>query len=278
MPVSILIPKPWTDYQLLDCGDGQRLERFGSYLLVRPDPQILWKKKLPQTEWNKFDAVFDNGWRVRTKVPPNCKLRPFKHTGVFPEQAVHWDWMKKILEDRRSKTDHPLPSILNLFAYTGLSSLIAVKAGGKVTHVDASYPTVSWAKENQLVSNLPPNAIRWILDDAIKFLMREIKRGVKYDGIMMDPPIYGHGPKGERWDFNIHFPKLIELCIQVLVDRPLFVVVNTYAISSSAIMLENVLRDYLPEGNIESGELVLQETGPGKRLLSTGIFARWSKD
>ena len=290
--MQILNPKNWQDYMLLDSGHGQRLEKFGQYILVRPDPQCIWKPSLPQSEWQKADAVFEKTsgekgiWKKKTKLPEKwqmnygelkfwVKLSPFKHTGVFPEQAVQWDFVKEVIS--RQPSDIRQPNVLNLFGYTGIASLAAGQAGAKVTHIDASYPTIGWARENQKLSNLDDKPIRWILDDCLKFCEREIKRGVKYDGIIMDPPIYGHGPKGEKWDFDESFPKLMELCKQILSDNPLFVIVNAYAISSSAIMLENVLNDYLKDlnGNIESGELTLEEKSG--RLLSTGIFARWSK-
>ncbi len=289
----ILSPKDFPDYQLLDSGEGERLEKFGEYILRRPDPQCIWKKKLSNVEWNKVDAFFDKNWEIRNKKLPRqwqmsygdvnflVRLSPFKHTGVFPEQAVQWDFISSVILNsfqdpkmpKQVRHDIP-PHILNLFAYTGIASVVAAKAGAKVTHLDASFPTIGWAKENQKTSRLKEDTIRWILDDAIKFVTREIKRGVKYDGIIMDPPIYGHGPEGEKWDFNKDFPILVDLCSKILSDNPLFVIVNAYAISSSSIMLENVLKDYLPEGTIESGELVLEDQSG--RLLSTGIFARWA--
>ena len=286
--MNILTAQNWQDYELIDTGNGQRLERFGQYTLVRPDPQIIWKPSLPKSEWDKADAIFektsgDKGSWIKNKNMPDkwlckyqnlsfwVKLSPFKHTGVFPEQSVQWDWIKDKILTR------PSSNILNLFGYTGLASLVAASAGAKVTHIDASYPTIGWAKENALASGLQDKPIRWILDDALKFVNREIKRGVKYDGIIMDPPIYGHGPKGEVWDFNKSFPELLEKCIQILSNNPLFILVNAYAISTSAITLENTLSDFTKplEGNLDSGELTL--TDNSGKLLSTGIFARWSE-
>ena len=250
--MRILTAPTWNDYELLDSGHGRRLERFGQYRLSRPDPQTLWQPQLPEAEWDKADATFyDEGkkgnWEMRTNVPHawkltfdtivmHAKLTPFKHTGVFPEQAAHWQWMSEIL----SKTTHPT-NVLNLFGYTGVASLIAAKAGATVTHVDASRPTIGWAKENQALSNLADKPIRWILDDALKFVKREERRGVHYDGIIMDPPVFGHGPNGERWDFNEHFPQLLAACKAVLSREPLFLIINAYAVSASAIMLENML-------------------------------------
>ena len=291
--MKILSTAGWSDYELIDSGNRQRLERFGPYKLIRPDPQIIWKKQLPQSEWNTIDAVFkrikeDQGkWILKRQIPYHwlmkwndlsfwIKLSPFKHTGVFPEQTLQWEWMEKIIANSL-KQFQKTQNILNLFAYTGIASLVCAQAGTKVTHVDASRPTISWARENQTASHLVDKPIRWILDDAVKFVERDIKRGVKYDGIIMDPPVYGHGPTGQIWKFSKDFPALLEKCIQLLSDHPLFIVINAYAISSSALMLENILQDATKHlgGAIEVGELTLQEKH-SKRLLSTGIFARWS--
>ena len=284
----ILTPHNWTDYELLDSGNGQKLERFGKYTLVRPDPQIIWKPTLPQSEWNKADAIFirtkeDRGnWKFNTQLPEKwlcnyqnisfwVKLSPFKHTRVFPEQSIHWDFVTEKLQKTTGEK-----KVLNLFGYTGIASLVAAAAGAHVTHIDASYPTIGWARENQKASGLEEKPIRWILDDCFKFVQREIKRGVKYDGIIMDPPSFGHGPDGEMWKFNESFPRLLSACKQILSDDPLFIIINAYAISTSAITLENMLKDLNLGGTIESGELALEEKSG--RLLSTGIFARWSKD
>ncbi len=289
MGFEIQIAPDWKDYALLDSGNGQRLERFGSYVLVRPDPQILWQPSQPKSIWDKADAVFtrtseDKGkWVVQTKIPEKwqlgykdlrfyAKLTPFKHTGAFPEQASQWDFIVDQVGAYRNT------NILNLFAYTGVATLMAAAAGAKVTHVDASHQAISWAKENQQVSNLEEKPIRWILDDAVKFCQRELKRGSRYDGIIMDPPIYGHGPKGETWDFDKSFPELMKVCSQLLTDNPIFFLVNAYAVSSSALMLKNVLTDYLGKlgGKISCGELALKQEN-SERLLSTGIFSRWQK-
>lgn len=281
----------WDDYALLDTGNGKRLERFGKFTLVRPDPQIIWSPSLDISFWEKADACFvkksngSEGWVVKTQMPEKwpmhygdisffAKKTLFKHTGVFPEQSAQWDWMKNII-----KASNREVNVLNLFAYTGIATLVAASADAKVTHVDASKPTLFWAKENQQTSHLLEKPIRWMLDDTIKFCQREVKRGVRYDGILMDPPIYGHGPGGEKWQFHTHFPQLLSLCKDLLSDNPLFLLVNAYAISSSAIMLHNIFADNLSHlgGKIESGELVLQEQSR-KRLLSTGIFARWQNN
>lgn len=272
------------DYELVDSGSGRRLERFGKYLLDRPDPEVLWQKNLPQSEWEKADAVFKESWLNKNNVPERwemshanikfwAKLAPFKHTGVFPEQAIQWDYISEKVKGKSEKVN-----VLNLFAYTGIASLFAAKAGAKVTHLDASKPAITWANENRDLNGMQDAPIRWIIDDAIKFTEREIKRGVKYDAIIMDPPVYGHGPSGEIWDFNKDFPRLLENCRKIISEIPLFVLVNAYAISSSSTTLANTLQGYFGTfgGNIENGELTLKETSAG-RLLSTGIWARWNK-
>lgn len=301
--MKILSTSGWEAYELLDTGNGLRLERFGPYRLVRPDPQIIWNPRLNPEQWKNVDAVFDpeaKRWVVKTKIPEKwlmrykdlafyAKLSPFKHTGVFPEQILQWEWISSVIANvvKQSKRTEIASSfsaprndvrVLNLFGYTGIASLVCAAQGAVVTHVDASRPTIGWARENQTASNLTDKPIRWILDDAIKFVGREVKRGVRYDGIIMDPPVYGHGPEGEKWDFNESFPQLLALCQQVLSPNPLFLLINAYAISSSALMLENVLNDYVANlgGTVEVGELALVEKS-AKRLLSTGIFARWSK-
>ncbi len=287
----ILSPNHWTDYQLIDSGDGKRLERFGKYILIRPDPQCLWKPSQPASEWQKADAVFrpdgrekgqwvknkklSNNWQIGySDLKFSVHLSPFKHTGVFPEQAAHWEFIKEKTQQAISDKQKEI-KVLNLFGYTGIATLAAASAGAQVTHVDASYPTIGWARENQKLSDLDNKPIRWILDDCLKFVEREVRRGTQYEGIIMDPPVYGHGPKGEKWDFNVSFPRLLDLCIKLMSSKKAFLIINAYAVSASSVMLENMLKDYFKDGVIESGELVLQEKSG--RNLSTGIFARWSK-
>ena len=282
------------NYELIDSGDGRRLERFGDYILDRPDPQIIWKKNLPPTRWGEANARFAERWinpapgtaAGASKTVPErwemehrgikfwAKLAPFKHTGVFPEQSSQWEYINEVITQ---STNNPI-NVLNLFAYTGIATLFAAKAGAKVTHVDASKPAITWANENRDLNRMQDVPIRWIVDDATKFTEREAKRGVKYDAIIMDPPVYGHAPNGEPWDFNKDFPRLLDNCKKILSDNPLFVLVNAYAISSSSITLANTLQGAFGElgGTIENGELTLKETSAG-RLLSTGIWAKWSK-
>jgi 23S rRNA (cytosine1962-C5)-methyltransferase len=278
------------NYELIDSGNGRRLERFGDYILDRPDPEVLWKKTLSETEWQKSNAVFKDRW-INKDVPEKwqmehqgikfwAKLAPFKHTGVFPEQSGQWEFINLQI----SKSTNSVASrdkqinVLNLFAYTGIASLFAAKAGAKVTHVDASKPAITWANENRDLNGMQDAPIRWIVDDAIKFTEREAKRGVKYDAIIMDPPVYGHAPNGTPWDFNKDFGRLLENCRKILSDNPFFVLVNAYAVSSSSITLANTLQGFFGNsgGTIENGELTLKETSAG-RLLSTGIWAKWSE-
>ncbi|MCX6704470.1 MAG: class I SAM-dependent methyltransferase [Candidatus Woesebacteria bacterium] len=273
------------NYELIDSGNGRRLERFGEYILDRPDPEVLWQKKLSESDWKKADAVFRDRWINVNKIPERwelshhdikfwAKLAPFKHTGVFPEQCAQWDWINNQITQ---STNNPI-NVLNLFAYTGIASLFAAKAGAIVTQRDASKPAITWANENRDLNGMQNAPIRWIVDDAIKFTEREAKRGVKYDAIIMDPPVYGHGPTGEIWDFNKDFPRLLQNCRQIISEKPLFVLVNAYAISSSSTTLANTLQGYFGSfgGQIENGELNLKEKSAG-RFLSTGIWARWNK-
>lgn len=276
-------------YKLLDSGNGRRLEQFGTNVLSRPDPQALWSVATPEI-WDRADAVYERNfqdkgaWTLKNKEMQDkwimkyqnisfyCKLTPFKHTGVFPEQSAHWDWL--------SDMDLSGKKILNLFAYTGITSLVASAKGAEVTHVDASYPTVGWARENAELSQFTDKKIRWIRDDVFAFVRREQRRGSKYDGIIMDPPVLGHGPNGEVWQFSKHFHDLLEECSALLVSNPTFLLINAYAVSSSSIMLHNMLEDVMVpsyQGNIESGELCITESTSRERTFSTGIFSRWCK-
>lgn len=271
------------DYELIDSGGGRRLEKFGKYILDRPDPEVLWQKSLSQSEWQKANAKFDGKWK-NISAPEKwqisvdnlkfwLKLTPFKHTGIFPEQAEQWRW----IENKISTSENKQVNLLNLFAYTGVSSIFSAKAGAKVTHVDASKPAITWARENRDLNGMENAPIRWIVDDALKFTSREIKRRIKYDAIIMDPPVYGHGPTGIPWDFNKDFPRLLKNCKQILSNRPLFVLINAYAVSTSPTTLANVFHEAFGTigGKTESGELTLIEKSGG-RLLSTGIWAKWS--
>lgn len=281
----------FAEFQLLDTGDGYRLEQWGPYRLARPDPQIIWSRHLPKAEWDKADATYTTvgergGWNLRTKVPGfwtmnyalpdssstvslNARLTLFKHTAIFAEQAANWEWMAKALKGKKHR------KILNLFGYTGAATVVLTALGHSVTHVDASKPAIGWAKDNQTLSKLPADSIRWILDDAQKFVMRELKRGQTYDGILMDPPAFGHSPDGRTWKFNQDLPYLLSDCVQLLSPDADFLLINGYATNSSAIALHNLLEDALKgrEGAMEYGELCLKQQD--ERLISTGIFARW---
>lgn len=288
--MQLLTTLGWKDYELIDSGGALRFERFGPYKTVRPDPQAIWQPSLPQSAWEEADVKYirtvrDQGqWKFKRHLPEKwlmqwkqisfwTRLTSFKHTGVFPEQSLQWDF----IDEQIKHAKRPI-HVLNLFGYTGIATLVAAASGAKVTHVDASKPSITWARENQLASKLQDKPIRWILDDAVKFVEREVRRGNTYDAIIMDPPVYGHGPTGQIWKFSENFPRLMQQVTKLLCPNPLFVVVNAYAISASAVMLENVLSDNLKhlKGTIVSGELCLEESS-SKRLLSTGIFARWSK-
>ena len=287
---SILITKASRDYELLDSGDGEKLERFGDVVLSRPDPQALWRKLRPENEWKAANASFtrdgrDGSWNIKEGTPEKwnidfnglkvtIKPTAFKHTGLFPEQSVNWEWIKRVIKNSSKKEIE----VLNLFGYTGGASLICAQAGAKVVHVDGSKSAINWGKENAELSGLSDKPIRWILDDARVFVEREIKRGRKYQGIIMDPPAFGHGANKEVWKIEENFLPLIENCMKLLSDEPLFFLVNGYSAGYSAVGYKNSLLDLEKkfEGKIEVGELTIEESKSG-RLLPAGIFARWEK-
>jgi 23S rRNA (cytosine1962-C5)-methyltransferase len=284
----ILTTQPEKDYALIDSGDGKKLERYGQYLLARPDPQALWKPLLSANEWNKADAVFirdgkKTEWKTKKQLPEKWSVNfaglvleiiptTFKHTGLFPEHAATWKWMRDLIK----KSNRPV-SVLNLFGYTGAASLACAQAGATVCHVDGSKLAIEWAKRNQKLSGLSPDSVRWILDDVLLFLKREIKRGNRYDAIIMDPPAFGRGPDGEIWKIEEQFHDLLDSCRKVLSDKPLFLVINGYASGFSSIAYQNNILPFQKEfgGILEHGELTITEEGSG-RLLPCGIFARWS--
>lgn len=286
-PLDVLSTSGWSDYELLDSGGGRKLERFGKYVLARPERQAIWRPRLPREAWDRADAVFDQAdsgqgrWVQRRPLPERwamrfgelafwARLSPFRHTGVFPEQAANWQWIAAQVRAA------PAPmTVLDLFGYTGLATLAAAAAGAAVTYVDASRPALTWARENQEASGLESQPVRWLLDDAVKFVRREIRRRSYYDAIMLDPPVFGRGPKGEVWRFEESFVTLLQLCAQVLSPRAQFVLVNAYAIGESSLMLRHAVADYLPAGEIEAGELAVEEAGGG-RALSQGLYCRWT--
>ena len=282
----------WQDYKLLDATDGYRLESWGGVILVRPDPQIVWKFEKRSPMWDKAHAVYHRSskgggeWEYRKKFPAEWNIKyddmtfkvtptGFKHTGIFPEQATNWDEYAKMI----AKEGREL-NILNLFGYTGGATLACAAAGAKVCHVDASKGVVAWGKENAQLSGLADKPIRWIVDDCIKFVQREIRRGNKYDGIIMDPPSYGRGPNGEVWKLEDNIFELLQLCSQILSDDPLFVAVNSYTtgVSPSVMeyMLDVMMRDKY-KGTVSAQEigLTVQSTG---MALPCGSTAFWKKE
>jgi 23S rRNA (cytosine1962-C5)-methyltransferase len=274
-------------YELLDSGLEEKLERFGGYVLVRPDPQALWEKTLPDSEWKAADGRFERKgnagkWHMKLNTPKEWTaevggftflIRPttFKHTGLFPEQEANWEWAADLIRN----AGRPV-SVLNLFAYTGGATLSAAKAGASVVHLDASKTAVEWARKNAELSNLSSAPIRWITEDASAFVRRELRRGNRYDAIIMDPPAFGHGPKDELWKIEEHFLPLMDSAKKLLSDKPLFFLLNGYAAGYSHLAFRYNL-DSLTNtfgGKVESGELVL-ENKKTARNLPCGIFASW---
>ena len=317
-----LTTKPAASYELIDSGREEKLERYGNVILARPDPQALWEKRMPKEEWAKANGRYIRDGRegkwIEKGLPKEWQIefgglqfliRPtsFKHTGLFPEQLSNWEWVTNLLHESNSSgvressaedslssravaLESPLqssfvPSVLNLFGYTGGVTLAAAKADAQVTHVDASKMVVAWARENAEVSGLADKPIRWIVEDVLLFVEREIKRGKRYDGIIMDPPAFGHGPKNELWKIEEDFLKLMDLSGQLLSEKPLFFLINGYAAGYSPLAfvynLEFLTKKFgLPAngrghgGTLECGDLTIEESG-SQRLLPCGIFARW---
>lgn len=275
----------WPDYELLDSGGHMKLERFGSTVLGRPETQAIWQKQKPEA-WNEADASFSFGeggkgkWGKRPGMPEEwqigwCEARfvikptNFKHVGIFPEQASQWEWISE--QAKKLQT----PKILNLFGYTGAASVVAAHAGASVTHVDASKQSIQWAKENAAASGLSDDAIRWILDDALQFAKREARRQAKYDGVILDPPAFGRGPKGEVWHIEEHLPELMRALRDILSDTPgSFLVLNGYAAGYTPQSFKQLVESTFGETDGQFGELQLPETGTD-RLISSGIYARF---
>lgn len=286
----MITPQDWKDYELIDSGHGMKLERWGSnpsVLLARPDPQAFWPKALSESEWEKADATYVRNadgkgkWSFKKELPESWvvnyknlafKIRPtsFKHTGLFPEQAVNWDWTTELLAKK------PGAKVLNLFGYTGGATVAAASAGAEVTHVDAAQGMVDWTKENLTLSGLGEAPVRLIVDDAMKFVMREKKRGNFYDGIIMDPPSFGHGAKGELWKLEKNLWPLVEQCAEILTPSPLFFLINSYTTGMAPVVLENVLKAALKEkgGTFTHGEIGLRSEKTNV-ILPAGIFSRW---
>jgi 23S rRNA (cytosine1962-C5)-methyltransferase len=278
--MQILTPNSLKDHSLLDSGNGRKLERFAGYLISRPEPGAIWDKKLSAADWNQAQAVFIETGKWRQVLPPprpwlfrhqnltlELKLTPYKHTGVFPEQTVNWDWCSELI-----KNSQKMPNVLNLFAYTGAVTLAAASAGARVSHVDSSKPAVSWAKRNQELSCLSGKPIRWMVDDCIKFAEREAKRGVKYDAIIMDPPAFGRDTSGKTFKFDRDLPRLLNICSNLLTDNPLFFLINAYNVGHSPQTLKNLLADILPSDRLQCGELHLSNNDIS---MPCSIFARY---
>jgi len=289
--LQLLTPLHWKDYELLDCGNSEKLERFGERILIRPEPQAIWDKGLSEEEWERLadtrfrarsattgnwlkkKASLPDRWHLRYKTPDldlkfRLALTSFKHVGVFPEQAVNWDFIASSI--KKIKTSQV--RFLNLFAYTGGASLAARQAGADTTHVDSIKQVITWGNENMQLSGL--DNIRWIVDDAIKFVKREVRRGKKYHGIILDPPAYGHGPKGEKWKLEDHINNLIKEVIRLLDEKEHFLVLNTYSLGFSALVVKNLMES-VSGTPPEIGELYLQ-SGTGSRL-PLGVWGRLSR-
>lgn len=293
--IKIFATSDWIDYELLDTGEGEKLERFGKYTFVRPLEDAVWNKTLSKERWENADGKFWSskvggkaGWKLNEKVPKKWEMSykgikfsamptPFRHLAFFPEQAPHWDFIETRL--RQGSGGQGKIKFLNLFGYTGVASLFALRAGAEVTHVDASKQSLNSAKENQKLSNLEKLPMRIIEDDVLKFLEREIKRGNKYDAIIMDPPKFGRGPKGETWKIEEMLPKLLSSVQKILSNDPLFVILTSYSTDSSSLALGNALSETMKSfnGSTEQGELCVQEKS-NSRITSLANTAVWSND
>lgn len=287
----ILETVPTSDYTLIDSGNGRKLEQYGPYVIERPEGQAIWLPSLPASDWAKADAIFsgntDEEGMGRWIFPKHAlgetwetshdgmaflgRFTSFRHVGVFPEQAAHWSFMERLIKDAKRPV-----KVLNLFGYTGVASLLAARAGAEVTHVDASKKAIGWARENQALAGLQSKPIRWIVDDAMKFVLREARRGSTYDIILLDPPAYGRGPAGEIWQLFEHLPEMVDACRSILSPDPLAMVLTAYSIRSSFFAIHELVRDRFTGmgGTVESGELILREQH-ARRALSTSLFSRW---
>ncbi len=287
---ELLVSDDWRDYELLDSGDGRKLERFGRYRFDRPDAQAMWRPQQPVASW-KADAVFASrddedergAWAFPGKPPAdqwqigwdslklNARCAAFRHMGVFPEHSVHWRWAAEQIRNARRPV-----RVLNLFGYTGMMSLACAKAGAEVVHLDASPKSIGHGRENQVLSGIEDAPIRWICDDAMKFVEREIRRERTYDAIVLDPPKFGRGPKGETWKFEEGFAPLLDNVRRLMSDQPLFVIATVYAVRLSFLSVAQTLETAMDGmgGQITHGEMAIQETGRGF-VLPTGLYARW---
>lgn len=290
------IANNWKDYEVLDCSNGEKLERWGDYILVRPDPQVIWDTSKTLKGWKKMNGHYHRSsrgggeweffnlpeqWTINYKsLTFNLKPFSFKHTGLFPEQATNWDWFSDLISKEKIKrgNDNPV-KVLNLFAYTGGATLAAAAAGANVTHVDASKGMVNWAKENAVSSGLKDAPIRCLVDDCVKFVEREIRRGNKYDAIIMDPPSYGRGPKGEIWKIEDSIHSFVKLCTQILSDKPLFFLINSYTTGLAPSVLTYMIEIEVGKkfgGHVEAQEIGLPVSSNGL-VLPCGASGRWSR-
>ncbi len=287
--IALLSATGWKDYALLDSGEGRKLERFGPYTFVRSEPRAMWSPALAARAWDAADAVFqltgeESGgrWQFKRELPAVWPMQyralrfeaqavASRHMGVFPEQAAHWDWIAAQIK----AAQRPV-RVLNLFGYTGLATLAAAQAGAEVTHVDAAKRAITQARRNQELSGLAQRPIRWVVEDALKYIQREVRRGSRYEGLILDPPKFGRGAGGKVWEFFEHFPALLDTCRELLSPQPLFMVITAYAIQVSALHLHHALEARVQGlgGALLSGELVTVEQSAGRRL-SQAIFARW---
>jgi len=293
----ILETSPSKDYALIDSGNGRKLERYGAYLIDRPEAQALWHPCLSQQEWHKAQAIFTGNvdgegmgrwhfpdaklgetWEMAWEnLPFWGRFTSFRHVGVFPEQAAHWRFIENQIEKRRKSSPQQPVRLLNLFGYTGLASLIAARAGAHVTHVDASKKAIGWARENQIKAAFTDKPIRWICDDAMKFVERECRRSKSYDIIVLDPPHYGRGPRGEIWQLFEHLPAMLSACRHLIDHRPgASLILTAYSIRASFYALHELMREQMTklEGKVQSGELILRQLH-GQRVISTSLFSRW---
>jgi len=287
---NLLLSPDWAEYELLDSGNGDKLEQFGPYCLIRPEIAAQWKPRLSRAEWmRKVDASYHPGvnnqpgrWEYHHKIPLEWEIRykslccqiqlsESRHIGIFPEQAGYWDWIIQQIE----RTKFP-PKVLNLFGYTGMASLAAALAGAQVVHVDASSRAVRWAKLNQELSHLQESSIRWLVDDALQFVEKDIRRGKQYDGLILDPPKFGHGPDNKIWEFDRYFPLLLEKCSQLLSPLPRFIALTIYSANVTPEFVHKTLDAIMHDrdGKIESGKIAIQEKNR-PQLLSTAIYSRW---
>ena len=296
----LLQTSKWSDYALLDSGDGDKLERFGPYIFSRPEPQAIWKKNLSSKVWNNTSGKFisssstDNDqivgkWSLEKNLPDKWEINfenlkffatptPFRHLGFFPDQSPHWLWAaEKIKLHQQLFSKKTPPKILNLFGYSGVASLHAAANGATVTHIDASKKAINFAFENRNLSSFENLPIKFITEDTVKFVLREIRRNNKDDAIILDPPKYGRGPNGEKWELFKDLPFLLNLIPQILSKKPLFIILNSYAIRASYLSLHHALKDVMQgfTGSVQSGELCITEEQKNPRQISTAIFARW---